>query len=131
VSPDVFKVETQEGIASWYGPYDSYSKTSFHGKRTASGEVFDMNDPGTAAHRDLPFGTIVTVINLNNNKAIDVRINDRGPYKIKRDPETKEVLHIYNHPTRVIDLSMAAAKRLGIKGTAPVQLIWRENVKEE
>jgi rare lipoprotein A len=80
------------GQASWYGP-------EFHGRATASHEVFDMYDM-TAAHRTLPFGTYVMVTNCNNGKSVKVRINDRGPF-IKG---------------RVIDLSYAAAKVLGMVG---------------
>ncbi len=78
----------EEGIASWYGP-------KFHGKRTASGEVFDMYRL-TAAHPWLPFGTIVKVTNLENGLSVVVRINDRGPF-VKG---------------RIIDLSYAAAKKI-------------------
>lgn len=78
----------EAGIASWYGP-------GFHGKRTASGERYNMYAM-TAAHRTLPFGTKVRVINLKNNKSIEVKINDRGPFKAGR----------------VIDLSKAANKAL-------------------
>jgi rare lipoprotein A len=80
----------QTGVASWYGP-------GFHGKRTASGERFDQNDL-TAAHRQLPLGAEVKVTNLENGRSITVAINDRGPYV----------------GGRVIDLSQAAAGRLGI-----------------
>lgn len=78
------------GLASWYGG-------QFHGRRTASGERFDMHAL-TAAHRTLPFGTVVRVRSLVNGKTVEVRINDRGPF-IGR---------------RVIDLSRAAAKALGL-----------------
>jgi rare lipoprotein A len=78
------------GIASWYGP-------RFHGRRTASGERFDM-DAFTAAHRSLPFGTRVRVESPADGRSVEVRINDRGPH-IKR---------------RVIDLSRAAARALGL-----------------
>lgn len=61
-----------EGIASWYG--DKY-----HGRRTASGEKYDMRKY-TAAHKELPFGTIVQITNLENKKSVNVRINDRGPF---------------------------------------------------
>jgi rare lipoprotein A len=90
----------QTGVASWYGP-------GFHGKRTASGERFDQNDL-TAAHRKLPLGSEVKVTNLENGRAITVEINDRGPY-VKG---------------RVIDLSKAAARRLGIvdDGVAKVRI---------
>lgn len=87
-----------DGIASWYGP-------DFHGKETANGEIYDMNEL-TAAHRSLPFNTRVRVTNQINNRSVDVRINDRGPY-IK---------------DRVIDLSRAAAERIDMIGigTVPV-----------
>lgn len=88
------------GIASYYGP-------GFQGKKTASGERFDMNDL-TAAHKTLPFNTKVRVTNVENNKSVIVRINDRGPFK----------------KGRVIDLSQAAAKKIGliITGAAKVKL---------
>lgn len=100
-SPGAAKVvETFEGTASWYGP-------EFHGKKTASGEIFDMTDL-TAAHKELPMGTTCIVTNLKNNKSVTVRINDRGPF-------VKD---------RVIDLSYAAAKVVGMidTGTAPVKV---------
>lgn len=78
------------GIASWYGP-------RFHGRRTASGERFDMRAL-TAAHPTLPFGTVVRVENPESGRSVDVRINDRGPH-IK---------------ARIIDLSRAAARALGL-----------------
>jgi rare lipoprotein A len=80
----------QKGVASWYGK-------SFHGKETASGNNYDMY-AYTAAHRNLPLGSKVRVVNLKNGKDIVVKINDRGPY-VKN---------------RVIDLSYSAAKSLGI-----------------
>lgn len=91
-------VDTFEGIASWYGP-------KFHGKKTASGEVFDMYDL-TAAHNTLPMGTLCVVTNKNTDESVTIRINDRGPF-------VKD---------RVIDLSYAAAKVIGMieTGTAPV-----------
>lgn len=82
--------ELQRGIASWYGQ-------RFHGRRTASGETYDMHAL-TAAHPTLPFGTIVRVRSLVNGREVDVRINDRGPH-IRR---------------RIIDLSRAAAHALGL-----------------
>jgi len=90
----------QTGIASWYGK-------DFHGKRTANGEIYDMNIM-TAAHKELPFHTFVEVENLDNGRKIVVRINDRGPF-VKG---------------RIIDLSYKAAKRLGSaeQGTARVNL---------
>ena len=79
---------TQEGEASWYGkPY--------HGRATASGETFDMGDL-TAAHPTLPFGTRLRVTRLDTRVSVEVRINDRGPFK----------------KGRIIDLSRAAAKKL-------------------
>ena len=82
--------EEQIGVASWYGP-------GFHGNKTASGEVFDMH-ARTAAHRTLPFGTLVRVTRLDSGASTVVRINDRGP--TKRD--------------RVIDLSNGAAQDLNL-----------------
>ena len=88
------------GLASWYGP-------GFHGNQSASGEVFNQNAL-TAAHRSLPFGTMVRVTNLDNGRSVVVRINDRGPYS----------------GGRVIDLSAGAAQMVGMMqtGVAPVQL---------
>jgi rare lipoprotein A len=88
----------EQGTASWYGE-------RFQGLETASGEVFDMNLL-TAAHRELPFGTRVKVINLRTGASVSVVINDRGPCIDGRD----------------IDLSMAAARALGMveEGLAPV-----------
>jgi rare lipoprotein A len=83
----------QVGRASWYGPYH-------HGQPTASGERFSMYRM-TAAHRTLPLGTAVAVTNLQTGRRAVVRINDRGPYV---DPER-----------RIIDLSRAAARRLGLE----------------
>jgi rare lipoprotein A len=80
----------QTGMASWYG-------REFNGKRTASGERFDMHGL-TAAHKTLPFGTVLKVKNFDNGKTVTVRINDRGPYK----------------GGRIIDLSYGAAKNLGM-----------------
>ena len=90
----------QTGEASWYGE-------PHHGRTTASGEAFDMNQL-TAAHRTLPLGTRVLVTNLKNGRAVEVRINDRGP----------------NVEGRIIDLSFAAAKELGAvpSGTIPVRI---------
>ena len=90
----------ETGKASWYG-------TQHHGRRTASGEPFDQHAL-TAAHRTLPFGTRVKVTNLNNQRSVVVRINDRGPFR----------------RGRVIDLSRAAAEQLDLirTGVAPVRL---------
>lgn len=84
--------EILEVTASWYGP-------GFHGRRTASGEVFDSNSL-TAAHKELPFGTLVRVMTTDLRREIMVRINDRGPFVEGRD----------------IDLSHRAARELGIAG---------------
>ena len=88
------------GIASWYGP-------GFHGRKTANGEIYDQNDL-TAAHPTLPMPSIVNVTNLENGRAINVRINDRGPFK----------------NGRIIDLSRRAAQLLGMErqGTAKVRV---------
>jgi rare lipoprotein A (peptidoglycan hydrolase) len=90
----------QEGIASWYG-------VEFDGRPTASGEIFNSS-LYTAAHPTLPFGTQLTVTNLNNGRKVNVRVNDRGPFV----------------SSRIIDLSQAAAQILDMvgSGTAPVRI---------
>lgn len=90
----------QEGTASWYG-------SDFQGTRTANGEIYDM-ETLTAAHKTLPFNTLVRVENVENDKTVTVRINNRGPYA----------------DGRVIDLSRKAARKIGIikKGLASVKL---------
>ena len=92
----------ETGLASWYGP-------KFHGKLTASGEVFNQ-EKFTAAHPTLPWGSRVKVINLDNGQSVDVRINDRGPFG----------------RGRIIDVSRAAAKALGMvgRGITTVRLEW-------
>ncbi len=87
------------GIASWYGP-------GFHGRKTASGERFDQNDL-TAAHRTLPFGTRVRVVDEKTGRSVIVRINDRGPFA----------------HGRVIDLSKGAAQALGVNGLTRVKVV--------
>lgn len=91
---------TERGIASWYGP-------KFHGKKTSSGEIYDMHQM-TAAHKTLPLPTYALVSNLENGRNLIVKVNDRGPFV----------------GDRIIDLSYAAAKHLGVdrKGLAPVQV---------
>ena len=91
---------SQTGVASWYG-------RQFHGRKTASGETFDMNGL-TAAHRSLPLNCYIRVTNKNNDKSVIVKVNDRGPF----------------HGNRVVDLSYGAAKSLGITnaGTASVSI---------
>ena len=91
--------EFERGGASWYGP-------GFHGRRTASGERFDMHAL-TAAHRTLPFGTLVRVHSLVNGREVDVRITDRGPYA----------------HNRIIDVSRAAAEELGMLGMGFKQVV--------
>lgn len=90
----------ERGIASWYG-------VKFHGQPTSSGEIYDMYAM-TAAHRSLPLPTYVMVTNLDNGRHVIVRVNDRGPF----------------HSDRIIDLSYAAAKKLGFvhSGTERVEV---------
>jgi len=82
--------EGQEGQASWYGP-------GFDGRKTANGERFDQHDM-TAAHRTLPFGTVVRVTRLDSGEAVTVRVNDRGPFV----------------SGRIIDLALGAAREIGL-----------------
>jgi len=95
--PDAKPLSTETGLASWYGP-------PYHNRRGSNGEVYDMNS-FTAAHRTLPLGTIVRVTNLKSGRSAVVRITDRGPFI----------------EGRVIDLSLAAAKRIDL---------WRAGVSE-
>jgi rare lipoprotein A len=92
----------EEGTASWYG-------IPFHGRRAADGEIFDMNSL-VAAHRTLPFGSILRVTNLNNGRDVQVRVIDRGPFV----------------GDRILDLARAAAMALDMigTGTAPVRIEW-------
>ena len=92
------RVFRDTGYASWYGG-------RFQGSRTASGETFDKHK-FTAAHPSLPFGTKARVTNLKNNRSVVVHINDRGPFA----------------KGRIMDLSLAAARRIGIIGIAPVRI---------
>jgi len=91
----------ERGVASWYGK-------KFHGRKTSNGERYDMHGI-SAAHKTLPLGTWVRVYNLDNDKTLDVRINDRGPFV----------------RGRIIDLSYGAATVLGVAapGTAPVEIV--------
>jgi rare lipoprotein A len=91
----------EQGIASWYGE-------EFHGRKTASGEVFDMTK-ATAAHRTLPFGTMVEVTNVGDGRRITVRINDRGPFV----------------QDRIIDLSKRAASDLGMLAAGVTEVALR------
>jgi len=90
----------ERGVASWYGE-------KFHGHKTSNGEVFDMYQV-SAAHKSLPIPSFLQVTNLDNNRSIVVRVNDRGPF----------------HGNRIVDLSYAAALKLGYadRGTARVEL---------
>lgn len=88
----------QEGVASWYG-------RAFHGRKTANGERFDMHQM-TAAHRTLPFGSWALVKNIATGQEVVVRINDRGPF----------------HNKRLIDLSQAAAGKIGLNGLSQVSV---------
>jgi rare lipoprotein A len=99
-APPTLGVPIERGIASWYGP-------KFNGKRTASGERYDMN-AFTAAHPSLPFGTKIGVRNTRTGREVMVRVNDRGPYS----------------KNRVLDLSYAAAREVGVvgPGTASVEI---------
>ena len=100
VASNTVRKFSQTGVASWYG-------RQFHGRKTASGESYDMNAL-TAAHRTLPLNCYIRVTNNNNGKSVVVKVNDRGPF----------------HGNRVVDLSYGAAKQLGItsQGTAKVSI---------
>jgi rare lipoprotein A len=100
-SPTYHDGETLHGLASWYG-------SEQQGRPTADGETFDLNQL-TAAHRHLPFGSLVRVTNESNGLSVEVRINDRGPY---------------DDDDRIIDLSSAAADILQMKraGVVPVEV---------
>jgi rare lipoprotein A len=106
-TPATTAVSGSSGMLASEGRASYYSQR-FHGKRTASGERFSVQD-FTAAHRTLPFGTTVRVTNLDNGRAVIVRINDRGPYL----------------RSRIIDVSPAAARELGLlgRGTASVRIV--------
>lgn len=88
------------GLASWYGP-------EFHGRKTSSGEIYDMYQL-TAAHRELPLGTWIMVANLDNGRSVEVRVNDRGPFVADR----------------IVDVSYGAARLLGMigPGVIPVRV---------
>lgn len=92
--------QRQVGRASWYGP-------KFHGRKTASGETYDM-DGLTAAHRELPLGTRLRVTHLDNGRSVEVIVNDRGPFV----------------DDRILDLSRGAARKLGMlaDGVADVEI---------
>jgi len=100
VASNTVRKFSQTGVASWYG-------RQFHGRKTASGETFDMNAM-TAAHRSLPLNCYIRVTNRSNGKSVIVKVNDRGPF----------------HGNRVLDLSYGAAKSIGVTnaGTAKVSI---------
>ncbi len=100
VASQTIRKFTQTGVASWYG-------RQFHGRKTASGDTFDMNGL-TAAHRSLPLNCYIRVTNKSNGKSVVVKVNDRGPFQ----------------GNRVVDLSYGAAQLLGITntGTAKVSI---------
>src|SRR4029077_14573185 len=99
-APFIPAIYVEQGVASWYG-------VPFQGRRAADGEIFDMNML-VAAHRTLPFGSILRVTNLNNGRDVQVRVIDRGPFV----------------GDRVLDLARAAAVALDMigTGTAPVRI---------
>jgi rare lipoprotein A len=97
-TPEQWSTFRQEGMASWYGP-------TFHGKTTANGERYNMLGM-TAAHKQLPFNTLVKVTNLANGVATVVRINDRGPFL----------------KGRILDLSYAAAQALKANGPGTIRI---------
>ena len=97
-TPRVSDILFITGISSYYGK-------KFHGRKTANGETFNMYDL-TAAHKTLPFGTMLEVENLANNKKVTVRINDRGPF-------------VHN---RILDLSFAAAQKIDMIQTGTAQI---------
>ena len=108
-APTTMQVYRETGTASWYG-------REFHGRKTASGDIFDMNGL-SAAHRTLPLGTTIRVTNLDNYKSVTVAVNDRGPL-------VKE---------HILDLSYGAARELGFvaQGTARVKIETLEAVPDE
>ncbi len=88
-----------KGEASYYGP-------GFHGKQTASGEIFDQEDY-TCAHKSLPFGTKLKVVRVDNGSSVVVRVNDRGPYV----------------DGRILDLSVAAGKKIGLDKVGHAEVV--------
>lgn len=98
-SVDYIPEGVKKGIASWYG-------AEFHGRPTASGEIYNMYDY-TCAHREYPFGTKLRVINLKNNKDVVCTVNDRGPFILERD----------------LDLSYVAAKQIDLIGTGIAEVL--------
>ncbi len=105
---------SQKGTASWYG-------SDFHGKRTANGEIYDMNDL-TAAHPTLPLPSIVRVTNLENNRTVILRINDRGPFKRNRIIDVSrrgaQLLGFYEAGTTRVRVEIDSTESLNIKNLA-------------
>jgi rare lipoprotein A (peptidoglycan hydrolase) len=97
--------KTETGLASWYGP-------GYNGKRTASGEVFDM-DQLTAAHKKLPFQTWVEVTNLRTGQKVNVRITDRGPFVHRR------IVDLSRGAAREIDLERAGVEKVRLRVIRP------------
>jgi rare lipoprotein A len=97
-TPTLVRVGSRDGVASWYGQ-------ECQGNQTASGETYDMNGL-TAAHRNLPLGTKIRVTNLINHRSLILRVNDRGPFV----------------PGRLLDVSRAAARRLGFVGAGTARV---------
>jgi rare lipoprotein A (peptidoglycan hydrolase) len=93
ICPRIKPNPMQFGFASWYGQ-------ELQGNPTANGEIYDMNGL-TVAHRSLPFGTRLRITNLRNHRSLILRVNDRGPFS----------------PRRIVDVSWAAAKKLGFMGS--------------
>lgn len=98
-SVEYVPTEARKGVASWYGP-------DFHGRPTASGEIYNMYDY-TCAHREYPFGTRLRVVNLQNGKDVTCTVNDRGPFV----------------PGRDIDLSYASAKKIDLIGPGTAEVL--------
>ena len=113
---DINKEFTQEGIASFYGKKVYGAKFSFHGRKTANGEIFDENKM-TCAHQTLPLPAYVKVTNLDNGKEVILRCNDTGHFR----------------PGRVIDVSKGAAKKLDFvnKGLTKVKVEYLKDMTHE
>ena len=105
---------TATSRGSWYGG-------AFHGRLDASGRTYNML-AFTAAHRTLPLGSWVRVVNLKNHRSVIVRVTDRGPYRT--DSKGRAVRPLQPHPTRDLDLSYEAARKLGMLklGVAPIEI---------
>lgn len=112
-APKKIRYYEKTGLASWYGP-------GFHGRKTANGEIFNQRDI-TAAHRTLPLPCVARIINLENNKSVVVKVNDRGPFA-RNSPHK-----------RIIDISERAAEILGMKhkGIAKVKVRLMHNATQK